>query len=419
MRSIKLKAIILMFVICFFRHSAFAALTLTEAEKLALEKDPMVSKLLAESRALSQKAIADGELKDPRLKLAVSAIPLDTWDMQQEGMTQEKIGIQQGFPRGDTLRLKKERTYAMARGKRIEADLERKKILQGVRIAYQDVVHQRLAYQIVLESQTFFEQLVEIVEFRYTSGKAKRQDFLQASLALSRVADRLLKIKNKEDLARAALSKWIPRAAAFGALSTDFPEPPPLPERSNMRDRLPQHPSVGLADVDIHTQGLDLLRAKAQYKPGWMVEADYGYRQGNNPDKSSRSDFLSFMVSMDLPLFSENRQDRVQNARRIQVQAAEFGRDNRLRILASDLEANDANYTRLGERLQLFSTQLVPEAQQYTETTMISYQSRVADLTDVVRAHLAEQKVRMDLLEIRYKRLVAQAKLRFILGDKE
>ena len=186
-----------------------------------------------------------------------------------------------------------------------------------------------------------------------------------------------------------------------------------------MTERLLQHPSVQMADVRIHTQELGLLRAKEQYKPGWMLAADYGYRQGNNPDKnkSSRSDFLSIMATVDLPLFAKNRQDRARNASHSQVQAAKFGRDDRLRLLATDLESNYADYVRLGERLQVFSSRLIPEAQQYTETTMTSYQSRVTDLTDVVRAHLTELTVRLDLLNLRFKHLVAQAKLWFIIGD--
>ena len=384
-----------------------------------MEKDPVVSKLVAESRALSQQAIADGQYQDPRLKLGISAIPLDSFDLEQEGMTQSKIGIQQGFPRGDTLRLKKEQANSSAEAKRVKADLERIKILRGVRMAYQDAIYQRMAYKIVLKSEEFFKQLVDIVEFRYASGKAQRQDILEASLALSKMSDRLLKIKNKEDLARARLSQWIPRDVAFGPLPSVFPKFSAVPERLAMIELLVQHPAVRLADVKIHGQGLKRLQAKENYKPGWMVEANYGYRQGNNPNTSSRSDFLSVMASVELPLFTKNRQDRRHNARQIQVQAAQFGRDDRLRNLAVDVEESYANYDRLGQRLHLFSNQLMPEAQQYTETTMISYQSRVADLTDVVRAHLAELTVRLNLLEVRYKRLVAHAKLLFLEGDQE
>ncbi|MBF0400066.1 MAG: TolC family protein [Magnetococcales bacterium] len=418
MRQITLTITLLVLALVGGEHSAFAALTLKEAERLALEKDPAVAQLLAESSALSQKAIADGSLKDPKLTLGVVSVPLDTFDMEQEAMTQEKIGIQQGFPRGDTLKLERQQTDSMAQQKRLAAELENRKIVQEVRIAYQDVVYQQLAYQSIQASQKFLKQLMEIVEFRYSSGKASRQDFMEASLAHSRTADRLLKVKNQEDAARARLSKWIPREAAFGKLASSFVDLPVLPPRAEMDSRLAKHPVMQMADQQIQTQGLDLLKAKEQYKPGWMIDASYGYRQGDNPNKTPRSDFVSLMVSMDMPLFTENRQDRLHDARRIQVQAAEWGRDDRLRTLASDLELHHAEYLRLEERLQVFAKQLLPEAKQYTETAMVSYQSGVADLTSVMRAHLAELAIRLDQLEIRYKRLVTQARLLFIVGEQ-
>ncbi len=416
MRFLQIK-LFFMFFTLFMSHTASAALTLQEAERVALAKDPAVAQMVAESSALSQQAIADGSLSDPRLSLGIASIPLDTFDLEQEPMTQQKIGIQQGFPRGDTLRLKQERTGSMARQKQIGVELEKRKIIRGVRVAYLDVVYQKLAYQIVLKSQKFFKQLVEIVEFRLSSGIAERHDFLEASLALSRMADRLLQVKSKEDQARAHLSEWIPLDIAFGDVARDFMELPTLPKQAEMKKRLVQHPMVQMADQQIYSQALGVLQAKEQYKPGWMVEANYGYRDGYNANKTPRSDFLSFMVSMDLPLFTENRQDRLHHASRKQVEAAEFGRDDRLRSLATELELSWADYVRLGERLQVFSGKLIPEAHQFTETTMVSYQSRVADLTSVVRAHLAELTIRLDLLDLRYKRLMTQAKLLFLVGE--
>lgn len=410
---------ILATVLClgsFVSHS-FAALSLPEAEKLAMGGDPVVSQRMANSRALSEKAIAQGSWKDPRLKLGILAIPLDSFDMKQEGMTQRIVGVQQGFPRGNSLRIKKEQTLSMAQGERVKADMENQTLLRDVRIAYMSVIYRQKAYQTVLKSRDFFKQLVEIAEFRYSSGKGRQQKVLEASLALSGMEDKLLKIKNMEDLARVKLANWIPKVQAFGKIPLKFPELKSLPDRSEMTPYLSRHPSIKLAEINIKNKQLGLLHSKEQYKPGWMLDTTYGWREGENPNKTSRSDLFSIMVSVDIPLFTKNRQDRVQRSNQIQIESAEFARDDRLRTLETLLETFHADYVRLEERLQLFSTLLVPESEQYTETTLTAYQSRVADLTDVVRAHLAELTIRLDLLEVYYMRLVNHAKLLFVLGE--
>ena len=410
----------LLFVTLFmgwFNPSAFAAFTLTEAETYALQNDPMVAQQRAESLAMMEQSFALGSWKDPQLSLGLVSLPLDTFDREQEAMTQQKIGLTQGFPRGDSLRFKQEQTQSEAQGKNLQALLEEQKIRRDVRLQYLDVVYQRLAYQTVKKSQKFFQQLKSITQFRYASGKSSQQAVIEASLSYEKMQDKLLKLQTMEDVARARLSKWIGKKQAFGTLVDDFPKLSPLPSYADMLRRLTDHPSVQGADAAIHAQSLGISYAQEQYKPGWMVDINYGLRQGDNPNGTPRSDFASLMVAVDLPLFPKNRQDRVRESSQIKWQAAQLGRDDRLRSLGADLETQYALFTHLGERLALHSTQLIPQSQQFTQTTMTSYQSQVADLTDVVRAQLAELTTRLEQLEVRYNRLLAQIQLRFIIGE--
>ena len=400
-----------------FNPSAFAALTLTEAETYALQNDPRVAQQRAEAQAMMAQSFALGSWKDPQLSLSLASVPLDSFDMEQEAMTQQKIGLKQGVPRGDTLRLKQEQTQSNAQGKNLLALLEEQKIRLDVRRHYLDVVYQRLAYQTVKKSQKFFHQLKGIAKFRYASGKSSQQAVIEASLAHEKMRDRLLKLQTMEDVARARLSKWIGKERAFGTVVDKFPKLSPIPNYSDMLRRLTDHPSVQKADTAIHSQSLAVLSAEEQYKPGWMVDINYGLRQGKNPNGTPRSDFISLMVGMELPLFPKNRQDRVRESSQMKWQAVQLGRDDQLRQLSADLEAQYALYTHLGERLALYRSQLIPRSHQFTKTTMTSYQSQVADLTDVVRAQLAELTTRLEQLEVRYNRLLAQVQIRFIIGE--
>ncbi|NNG12776.1 MAG: hypothetical protein HKM88_05950, partial [Halobacteria archaeon] len=83
---------------------AIAALTLAEAEQLALSEDPAVAASRARSQALREDAVASGQLPDPKLKTGLFNLPLDTFDIDQEPTTQLRLGLQQTFPRGATLK---------------------------------------------------------------------------------------------------------------------------------------------------------------------------------------------------------------------------------------------------------------------------------------------------------------------------
>ena len=84
--------------------AASAELSLVQAEKIASEADPQVAASQARALALSESAVADGQLPDPKLRFGVYNLPTDTFDFDQEPTTQLRLGIQQAFPRGDTIK---------------------------------------------------------------------------------------------------------------------------------------------------------------------------------------------------------------------------------------------------------------------------------------------------------------------------
>ncbi|MBF0357049.1 MAG: TolC family protein [Magnetococcales bacterium] len=397
---------------------ALASLSLEEAETLATKNDPLLLQLEAESRLLMEQSVADNQWPDPRLKMALIGMPTDSYDLDQENMTQQQVGFQQMIPRGDSLEIKQNKTRSKAEIKDRKVDLERLAILRDVRLAYIDIVFQKLAHETVLKSKKFLSQFVEIAQFRYSSGKEKKQRILEASLAHSRMDDRLLKITDKEKIARAKLAKWIGRKSAFGEIPAVFPEFDDLPNQEAILNNLQNHPAILLADSKIKTSQFGVKLAEEKYKPAWMTDLTYGYRRDNKMGVE-RSNLLSVMVSLDIPLFTKNRQDRIYKSRTIGVEAAQHERDDKLRMLQSELEMSTVNLDLVKKRLKLFTFKLIPEAVTYTQTTLAGYQSGVTDINGVIRAHLTELKVRLDKLKLQHAELSTQTKLLFLIGEKK
>ena len=81
-------------------------LTLQEAEEFALSSDLTIKKLEVTAEKYDELAIAEGQLPDPVMKFGMMNMPINSFDLSQEPMTQVQVGIQQSFPRGDTLDLR-------------------------------------------------------------------------------------------------------------------------------------------------------------------------------------------------------------------------------------------------------------------------------------------------------------------------
>ncbi len=85
-------------------------ISLEEAVRIALGAgDPTVARHEAQAAALGDTAVADGQLPDPRLMVGFVNWPTDSFDYDQEPMTQIQVGVLQRFPQGNILHFQQQR----------------------------------------------------------------------------------------------------------------------------------------------------------------------------------------------------------------------------------------------------------------------------------------------------------------------
>ena len=212
--------------------------------------------------------------------------------------------------------------------------------------------------------------------------------------------------------------KWIGEAAA-GPLTSHFPDLPELPEKDLIETALLDHPLIRAESAQIESFNQGVKIAREQYKPGWSAGLEYRKRFGDNPGGDRRADMMAAMVTVDLPLFTGKRQDRRLAASIQQAEAAQLTRTDRLRELRAMLDSDYASWQRLGERADLYTTQLLREASANTKASLKAYQSGVTEFTTLMRARITDLDVRLDELRIRVNRAKAQARLLYLAGEKQ
>ncbi len=396
--------------------AAAAPLTVDEAVELALARDPAVAALQARASGSAELAVAEGQLPDPQLKVGAVNFPVDTFSFTQEPMTQVAIGVQQAFPPGKTLSLRRRQTEAMSAQERAGADDAGLAVRLSVREAWLDLYYDLRAAAVIEKTKGLFSQLALITQSYYASGKRNQQDVLQAQLEVSRLDDRLLDIDAQTQAARAALAKWVGNEAAQRELPPALPTLPKPGPKDMLRSGLQTHPSLQAQQERIEQARFGVDLAREQYKPGWRLELAYGFRGGEDPGRGERPDFLSAMATVDLPLFRDKRQDRRLAASQQQLNAATLTRDDRYRELLRMLEANFVQWERLDERRRLFQQTLLPQARQNAEAAVNAYQSDMADLTTVIRARATELDTRLADLRVRVDHARTQSRLLYLAG---
>jgi len=387
-------------------------LTLAAAEDLAIEQEPGRNALLAQAKAYEEESIAAGQLPDLKLRVGLANFPLQHGGFTTEGMTQAQLGLRMEFPRGGKLEARTRQFESLAVEMRENADGRSRDVLTSVRSAWLDTYYWQQTHHIVDEVRPFFVDLVAVTRSLYSVGSRNQQDLLRAELELSRLDDRLIDINNQHRRAIAALSEWIGREADR-PIAEKLPDWRTIPGMATMQSALLEHPAVRAAEARIGAKEARIDIAEEDYKSGWVWDLGYGYRDGRLPDGTSRSDFISLSVTMDLPFFQENRQDRRLASALSERRAAEASKTELLRRLNSRLEAEYSQWTELSRRVELYEQQILPQAGDNAQASLMAYQSDAADFANVMRAYIDDLNARVD-----YTRLqVEQAKSFGVLAN--
>jgi outer membrane protein TolC len=403
---------------CLLLSANVSALNLAQAEQLAVKDDPSIESFRATSRSYVEESVADDTLPDPRLVLGAVNVPVDTFDLEQEPMTQLKVGIVQTFPRGDTLQLKQQQSQSLSRSASAMADDVRLKTISNVRETYLNLYYEVSAHQIISETRQLFSELANITESSYAAGRANQQDVLLADLELSRLDDRATKILASEEGYRARLAQWI-GDIAWTPISAEFPELPAIPENVDLNQVIPRHPLIRAESAKVEASQKMTEMARQEYKPGWSASLDYGHRSGNNPDGTERADFASALVSLDIPLFTGNRQDKTVAANEEKIASARYAKDDKLRALKQQYETNQHLWLRLSERKRLYETRLLTSAKNNSRAALNAYQSGISEFNTLMRAQITELDVRLENLRIQVDRAIAQEKILYVIGDSD
>ena len=397
---------------------AAETLTLQKAEQVALESEPGILGLNAKTQSMMQKSVAAGELMDPKLQIGVLNLPTDTFDFDQEPMTQFKVSYIQQFPSGESRDIKRDKAVSQSRLFQHQVEERKRQLLAQVRLSYLETLYWEQARETVTQNKQLVSQLADFVQSQFSVGRTNQFEFITVQQSLSKLDDRLTQIDQNISGERYRLSEWIGESASQLPLSTDVPA---LEQDSwkhlgleQINQSIAQHPRVQEFNnqIDVNRKDLELIRESE--KPGWALNVSYAYRD-DAQDGTDRADFFSAIVTLDLPLFTENRQQKKHRAQRYEIQSNQLQRDALLRKLRSDVMRLKTNVELLEQRDLLYRETLVPQAEQRSQAALQTYQSGSGSFADVMQAYMEALSTELEQKRIQIDRLKSSAQLLYFI----
>lgn len=390
-------------------------LSLADAERIAIDRDAVLRQLAVESDGMRQRAIAEGQLMDPRLRVGAVNVPVDSWSFTAEDMTMVEVGVTQEFPAGRTRELSRKRMEQIASASQASADDRRRVVQRELRRVWVELAYIEAARNELATQESWVEQMRGAARARYAAGEGKQLDVLQAGLDVAMLREQQLDLDRDESMRRAQLVRWLGQDDAARAGPFTLPARTGLPPLATLEAKLTQHPAQVDYETRIKAAQTAVELAQQSTRPGWMLDLSYGFR-GGEMDGKPRSDMVTAMVSVDLPLFRGNRQDREVAAAKAEAEGLHEMHTDHQREMRAMLQEAWGVVDRTGQLEQFYETDLVPLADQTVQAALLAYRNNRAMVDEVVTARRAALETNLKRLRLAADRAQAQYELDYLVG---
>lgn len=386
------------------------ALSFDEALALAQARAPEIAARASEAAAADSLRRPAAELPDPRLVLGIENLPVsgpDRFDPGSDPMTMRRIGLMQEVPNAAKRAARAAAAAARAQAAHGELRAANVAVMRAAALAWlaRDTAERQLAYsEALLEENRLFEAAVRA---RLSGGGPATEAVLprQEAALIENLRDEL---RARREQAIAALRRWIGDAAE-APLAGAAPEWPI--EYETLAHALHRHPELEVLEPRARALDAELAEARAELRPDWAVEFAY---QNRGDDFG---DMAMLQVAFDLPLFAASRQNPRITARSAERAAFEAEREAVRREHAAMLEADHAEYRRLGRALSRQRETLAPLAAEKAALALAAWRGGRGSLAELSSARRERIEADMKTIELEGARRQLAARLHYTSAE--
>jgi cobalt-zinc-cadmium efflux system outer membrane protein len=384
------------------------ALTLAEAERLALERNPEIA-VAARRVAMAKAGVpAAGSLDDPEIMYRGWGVPLN--QPQNYNAAQNMFAVTQALPGRGKRALRTDIAESDVTEAKDVLDAIRLRVRVDVRKAFYDLLGAQDELRIHDEHEAIARQAIGAARIRYTVGKVPQQDLLKAQLELTRLGEHMIRFERDAELARVRLNTLIGRdpGSPIEVLG-DYTGPVELPTEQVLEQQaIEARPDLRQAEATAARSRQQQLLAKKAYTPDFTVSAGYMLMPSGSATRNN------YMVegSMTLPWLDHRKHDSEiasasaavteQEAELAAMRAKAFG----------EIKQALAETAAAQKFASLYKDSLAPQAEATLHAAVVAYENNQTDFLNLLDSQMA-------VIDIELARLQAQADFNKSLADLE
>ena len=413
------------FLICLIT-TAMLGINITYAETAELDSlinkaikvSPKLSMLRAKRNVAANKIPQNSNLPNPMLMLGLMNLPTNTFSFNQEPMTQKVIGLQQTIPFPGKL-------SAMEDASAIDTLIIDKEIQDATNEIRKDVSEKyyslsffRKSLMYAKENKNLLEKISEVVSTKYSVSTASQQNLIKVQLEITNIFDKIEDLKSKEGAALSALNALLLQDPNASIATETFDSIKTISITIEQLDSLARANRPFLRGIKLSQEKGKLKQSVAEknYLPNFTLGVQYGQREKLQKTGMTQADFLSFSIGISLPVnYGGKISSEVDEAISMQdLYSQQYYQA--LQYLNGVFGTDITDLNSLKERIKLFETALLPQAQQNLSSALSSYQVNKVDFINVIDAQNQLYMIETNLYKLKTDYLKKISELEFLTG---
>ncbi|UCG62548.1 MAG: TolC family protein [Candidatus Zixiibacteriota bacterium] len=365
--------------------------------KSALDNNPELLAAAHMRQSTAYAARGAGALPDPMLSIGAMNLPVNSFSVGETPMSGVSVGFTQKIPWPGKLSARTDLATAHYRESKATEQVVRNRIIRQVTDAYLD-------YSFWSQSRSIIEQYLEllkvtqdIADVRYATGDAPAQDVLRVSSLLSRTEVRLL----KADQNRYSSLMRLRRAVGDTTISLELPVHLAEDRQADsLTGSVEGNPFLASAASVVDQAETRRRLARREFLPDLMLGVDYRFRQNVLGDPVRGTDFVTFKIGVNLPLwFFAKQKHQVRSANQLVLASRQRERSIRDMLTTRYNDAASSLSTIL-ESIDKYDSSLVPEAQAAVEAAEVAYEVGEVDFDALLTAQSDAFEIRLERLDL-------------------
>ena len=360
------------------------ALTLDEVERIALLYNPEIEVAVRRVAIAEAHVAAAGALDDPIAMYRGWGVPLQQpWNFND---AQNMFSISEMLPGPGKRRLRT--SVAQSDVAELKAELQQTRLEVRVRVhkAFDAMLLANEELRVHHQHVSIARQAIEAARIQYATGSVPQQDILKAQVALTQLAEHMIRFDRDAELARARLNTLLGRdPAAPLNVQGEYSVLAPLPDEQALETlALRSRPDLLAAQVAVARSHKEQALAKKAYVPDFTVSGGYMLMPPSIPIRNN------YMVegSMNLPwlnhrkhnaeISESNAEASEQDAELAELRNAAFGQIQEARVQAEAAQ----------KFALLYHDQLQPQAEATLQSSVIAYENGKTNFLDLLDSQM-------------------------------